>query len=699
MSQSRKGKNADYQISTFLSEYTTSKKTSTSQARKFLTHRFKNKDIYRVLEVNIRETANRKLILLALSMNREHFLPLFLLYYGSDTNTLNEIHFFNALTEKPLSNTEQQQLVQYIIKNWKYDIRFLSHLDQVNLCAALDGILANIETDGLKPKHLQALAHDPNYLTRIQDQVRDGIDSVPEYRKNWMQYLDLSIPESQELLNKHYTIIDIQSHLRFHSARYIESSQEKVRIALKIIHRIDLSAEERSNLKCYIVDTINSIVDVDSDQSIIPFLKDIAYIDKGFSEAFLIALHRKTKLYSTVVFQALASIGSEYAYKELIAKLLNADRVTTQIRIAKQLLLNYPRKATVIQNYAKSIGDISLIRCVESEIAKLGDIANDHQSHIPPVVSENSFEIIPSDIEINELITNLAISIEANTFYASVGFVFSSGLSLLSPIFQYITSQNGTIELIAGSLQEVNNPNKKTKIDKSTAIHINRLLSSIPLKLFTYEESFYHGKFYYLSSATKAYAIIGSTNISKTAFFDNTELDVLFSVDISAEERNPFIEWYDNFREHCLPISILNENEYHDFNWDSELNAYTEQFVKTLTRNEVIRKIEALEDSISKRRMQNWMRHNPSKCLSVHNIPALYNYVLFVFKDFDLAVFESFDLDNAYYVFACEDYQELISQISHMSKQQMTKASQYKSRGYHIQDQERLQENIDFYFR
>ena len=99
MSQSRKGKNADYQISTFLSEYTISEKNSTSQARKFLTRRFKNRDVYRVLEANIRETANRKLILLAISMNREHFLPLFLSYYGSDTNKLNEIHFFNALTE------------------------------------------------------------------------------------------------------------------------------------------------------------------------------------------------------------------------------------------------------------------------------------------------------------------------------------------------------------------------------------------------------------------------------------------------------------------------------------------------------------------------------------------------------------------------------------------------------------------------
>ena len=33
-----------------------------------------------------------------------------------------------------------------------------------------------------------------------------------------------------------------------------------------------------------------------------------------------------------------------------------------------------------------------------------------------------------------------------------------------------------------------------------------------------------------------------------------------------------------------------------------------------------------------------------------------------------------------------------------MSKTQMAKASMYKSKGYHIQDQERLQENVDKYF-
>ena len=115
--------------------------------------------------------------------------------------------------------------------------------------------------------------------------------------------------------------------------------------------------------------------------------------------------------------------------------------------------------------------------------------------------------------------------------------------------------------------------------------------------------------------------------------------------------------------------------------------------------NEILHKIQKLSDSITKRRMENWMRHNPSLCLSVHNIDALSNYVMFVFKDKRLAAFETFDLNNAYYVFDCDDYGQLIERISTMQKDEMVTLSEYKRRGYHIQDQDRLQENIDIYFR
>ena len=56
--------------------------------------------------------------------------------------------------------------------------------------------------------------------------------------------------------------------------------------------------------------------------------------------------------------------------------------------------------------------------------------------------------------------------------------------------------------------------------------------------------------------------------------------------------------------------------------------------------------------------------HNPTKIMSVHNIRALENYIVFLYSGNKLAVFESFEIDNAYYVFSCEDFDLLLSQIT-----------------------------------
>lgn len=65
-----------------------------------------------------------------------------------------------------------------------------------------------------------------------------------------------------------------------------------------------------------------------------------------------------------------------------------------------------------------------------------------------------------------------------NALYAAVGFVFSSGIRLLEPALNTIASNNGHIELIAGSLQNSNAESKQSKIDKSTVKLLNSLHES-----------------------------------------------------------------------------------------------------------------------------------------------------------------------------------------------------------------------------
>lgn len=687
----------DYQIGKYIDTLLKKQKKTPVQASKFLRQRYRLVDICRVLDNKIQNSPTDELVFLAVSLNRKQYLSIFLNYYGSNPSIINNFQFLSKVQAYPLTDCEEKILVQYINSNWQYDVRLLSLLSPPYLQIALDGITSKIETDGLKIKHIQALSYSSSHLAGIQDRIRDGIDSIPEWRKTWMPFLDLSILENQAVINKHYSIIEIHCHLRKHSHVYVDSQFVNIRIALQLIHQVELTQEDSTILKCYIIDLINSLVDLDEDRSIIDLLQDAARTDKGFAEALLITLYKKTKVYTKIVLDALLSIGSEYAYKEMVSLLLSTTSKRKKIPIALQLLNCYPHKANAILDYAKSCNDVSLIKCIESNIAKLAK--QNAVTCASPWALPKEFSLITPETERNELLKNLAISLKADTFFASVGFVFSSGLSLLSPVLDYITEKGGKIELILGSLQNFKTANAHTKIDKHTVIHLNKLIETIGIKLYTYEDAFYHGKFYYLSGKTKAAVIIGSTNISKTAFFDNYELDVLIPIDLTGDTENSFLKWYHDFKKQCTPILYLDENMFTELNWDSELSVYNEHFVKLMPTNDIIYKIQQLNDSVTKRRMENWMRHNPSLCLSVHNITALNNYVMFVYKDKRLAAFETFELNNAYYVFDCDDYGQLIERLSTLSKDEMVKLNQYKRRGYHIQDQDRLTENIDFYFR
>ena len=153
----------------------------------------------------------------------------------------------------------------------------------------------------------------------------------------------------------------------------------------------------------------------------------------------------------------------------------------------------------------------------------------------------------------------------------AVGFIFSSGLKLLYPLINYIYDADGTIELITRSLQSFENEGRNNKIDKGTVIFLNKLIDEINLSLFTYTDTFYHGKFYYLANDEKAYILIGSSNISKTAFLGNYELDTLITVDLKNEKKQ-FLYWYEEFRQQCKLISHLDDTKYENFKWESELD-------------------------------------------------------------------------------------------------------------------------------
>lgn len=284
-----------------------------------------------------------------------------------------------------------------------------------------------------------------------------------------------------------------------------------------------------------------------------------------------------------------------------------------------------------------------------------------------------------------------------NVFLAAVGFVYESGIKILeNELNQIADKSNSDIELIIGSLQHFDSENPGTKIDKATVIKLNDLIERLGIKLYAYQHAFYHGKFYYLQSANKGYVIVGSSNISKTAFNDNYELDVIYTFE--PKLNNNFVNWFFQLRNKSKEIIKLDAEKFHSTNWISEQDAFLQTGRSVVSLESVRSQVNQLTDEDKKYRMNLWLEHNPTYIYKDINVNALSNYIMIVYTIQHLVVFESFIPGNAYYVFSHDDLDDLVEAISHMTKSQMILAEYSVQRGNHIQNREKLKIRIDRFF-
>lgn len=313
--------------------------------------------------------------------------------------------------------------------------------------------------------------------------------------------------------------------------------------------------------------------------------------------------------------------------------------------------------------------------------------------------SRNCFKILENRT-IAKIIQDVVKYANITTFYTAVGFAFRSGLSMIMSIFDNLRRNSADYEMIIGSLQRYDNKIANNKIDRKTVEYINELVKNKHMKLYTYKPAFYHGKFYYMSNSDKAFIIVGSSNISKTAFEENYEMDVIHIVDKGSEQDIQFLNWYYSFRKKCEKIEVLKKENFTEFNWTSELDAYQSLKNQRISIEEVKKKIEHLSDEDTKFRLGLWMVNNPTDIYDNVEIDALKDYTMFVFATNKLVVFESFVHGNAYYVFRYRrNLVDLISDISYMTKTQMACSVHYVSRGYHLQSKDKLVNRINRYFQ
>ena len=301
---------------------------------------------------------------------------------------------------------------------------------------------------------------------------------------------------------------------------------------------------------------------------------------------------------------------------------------------------------------------------------------------------------------IDSVINGIVRKANITKLYAATGFVFSSGLRLLQESLNLVNNRNGKCRIVAGSLISYANKNTNNKIDKTTVQYLNALLRNKKIELYSYMEAFYHGKFYYLCDENFAYIIIGSSNISKTAFHSNHELDILHKVKLGSNQDILFSNWFDRFISQCDKITKLDEKKFDDLNWNSELDIFKPINRKIVSSNEIKKRIAALTDEETQFRLNIWMDYRPDIICDDIPIEALKEYTMFAFLQNEVVVFESFEPQNAFYVFGCPNgIENLINSIAKLTKSQMVFSEWYVDRGNHISNRKSLQQRISRLFK
>lgn len=361
------------------------------------------------------------------------------------------------------------------------------------------------------------------------------------------------------------------------------------------------------------------------------------------------------------------------------------------VNFIKELHCNKPDLNDISNNfYDNNYFTVKNFTFEENSTQKNGNSA-DLENYLNNIIQGTNCNKIIKNNTIDKIISKIFETEKIECFYIAVGYAFSSGLKIIDSALK----KANHCELIIGALQHYNNQNAKHRLDKMTANHLNKLLNDTSMKLYTYKQSFYHGKFYYMCSDEKVFVIVGSSNITNNAFNNNFELDILYITDKTSKDNLMFLDWYHTLKERCQEITELDEEDFEDMNMDSELDVFHPLKKKLVSQNELKEKIKELTDEDRKFRLDAWLELNPTEIYEDVEIDALKDYFMMVYAESKRVVFESFHVNNACYIFRIKnDIVELLENIKIMKKTQMTLSEVYIGKGYHTQSKEKFKDMI-----
>ncbi|MBR3015680.1 MAG: hypothetical protein IKH57_01115 [Clostridia bacterium] len=292
------------------------------------------------------------------------------------------------------------------------------------------------------------------------------------------------------------------------------------------------------------------------------------------------------------------------------------------------------------------------------------------------------------DEPLSDIITVISDVIHPVSISIATGFLYKSGLSLLNSTISSLMKERKQIDLIIGSLQNyckcLHDKSALDGIDYDTGKYLKGLLNLGLISLATYENQFFHGKYYLLKGKEYTAVIVGSSNVSASGLKYNSELNIINIYKNSNRKLQEYILWYNNFQSHCYSIPSLSLDCFEKRIIEKDCSEPHDTYGVKTNIESIQRKIYELSDEEVKHRMSVWLKHSPTRIIEEITFSPFKNYVLFEFAEQHLFVFESFSPNNAFYCFKSSDFKNLKATIEGKNKLQLHHEQQFLRRGYHM---------------
>ena len=221
-------------------------------------------------------------------------------------------------------------------------------------------------------------------------------------------------------------------------------------------------------------------------------------------------------------------------------------------------------------------------------------------------------------------------------------------------------------------------------IDLDTARYLNGLIKLGYFTLSTFEDCFFHGKYYFFKGEKYSAVIVGSSNVSASGLRNNSELNTFIICENNSPQLNPYLSWYNAFRNNCSNITSLSLECFQKHISEQDTPRYRESYGTSTPEKEFIKKVSELPDDEIKHRLSIWLKFKPSKITENITMSPFAGYILLEYESINLFVFESLSPNNAFYCFNASNEKQLVSQISGKTKTQLYKENLLVRRGYHV---------------